>query len=65
MAGFYVHPRRPDQIEFLNRQVRTPYVETYLGNHDFNYFGIVFGGLTLLPEGPRTLRECPEGPGTL
>ena len=27
-------------------------------------FGIVFGGLRLFPEGPRT-RECPEGPGTL
>ena len=24
-----------------------------------------YGGLMLLPEGPRTLRECPEGPGTL
>ena len=33
--------------------------------HDFDHFGIVFGGLMLSPEGPRTLRECPEGPGTL
>ena len=33
--------------------------------NDFHDFGIVFGGLTLVPEGPRTLRECPEGPGTL
>ena len=32
---------------------------------DFHDFGIVLGGLTLVPEGPRTLRECPEGPGTL
>ena len=32
--------------------------------HDFNDFGIVFDGLTLFPEGPRTLRDCPEGPGT-
>ena len=30
---------------------------------DFHDFAIVFGGLTLLPEGPRTLRECPEVPG--
>ena len=33
--------------------------------HDFDHFGIVFGGLMLPPEGPRTFRECPEGPGTL
>ena len=33
--------------------------------HDFSDFGIIFGGLTLFPEGPKTLRECPEGPGTL
>ena len=33
--------------------------------HDVVDFGIVFGGLMLLPEGPRTLRECSEGPGTL
>ena len=33
--------------------------------HDFDDFGIVFGALTLLLEDPRTLRECPEGPGTL
>ena len=32
---------------------------------DFDNFGIVFGGLMLSPEGPRTLRECPEGLGTL
>ena len=33
--------------------------------HDFEHFEAVSGGLTLIPEGPRTLRECPEGPGTL
>ena len=32
---------------------------------DFGNFGIVFGCLTLVPEGPGTLRECPGGPGTL
>ena len=32
---------------------------------DFANFAIVSDGLTLSPEGPRTLRECPEGPGTL
>ena len=29
---------------------------------DFGHFGIVSGDLTLLP---RTLRDCPKGPGTL
>ena len=33
--------------------------------HDFGHFGIESGGLTLFPEGPRTLRDRPEGPGTL
>ena len=33
--------------------------------HDFGHFGVVSGGLTLFPEGPRTFWECPEGPGTL
>ena len=33
--------------------------------HDFGYFGVVSGGLTLFSEGPRTLRDRPEGPGTL
>ena len=33
--------------------------------HDFDHFGVVCGGLMLFPEGPRTLGECPEGPGTL
>ena len=42
-----------------------PYGSILYDFHDFGHFGIVFGGLTLPPEGPRTLRECPEGPGTL
>ena len=33
--------------------------------HYFRNFAIDFGGLTLFPEGPRTLRDCPEGPGTV
>ena len=33
--------------------------------HDFGNFGIVSGPLTLFPEGPRTLRKCPKGPGSL
>ena len=33
--------------------------------HDFDHFAIDSDGLTLLPEGCRTLREYPEGPGTL
>ena len=32
--------------------------------HDFGHFGGDSGGLLLLPEGPRSLRDCPEGPGT-
>ena len=32
---------------------------------DFGYFGVVSDGLTLFPEGPRTVRGCPEGPRTL
>ena len=35
------------------------------GFHDFDYFEVVFDGLMLVREGPRTLKECPEGPGTL
>ena len=31
----------------------------------FSHSGIVSGPLTMFPEGPRTLRECPEGSGTL
>ena len=33
--------------------------------HDFGHFGVDSSRLTLFPEGPWTLRECPEGPGTL
>ncbi len=33
--------------------------------HDFSGFGVVLGGLTLLPEGPRTRQVCPECPLTL
>ena len=32
---------------------------------DFGNFGIVSAVLTLFPEGLRTLRKCPKGPGTL
>ena len=33
--------------------------------HDFGHFATVSDGLTLFSEGPRTLQDCPEGPGTL
>ena len=33
--------------------------------NDFCHFGIDSDGLTLFSEGPRTLRDCPEGSGTL
>ena len=33
--------------------------------HDFGHFAIVSDGLTLFSEGPRILRDRPEGPGTL
>ena len=32
---------------------------------DFGHFGVVSGGLMLFSEGPRTLRDRSEGPGTL
>ena len=32
--------------------------------HDFDDFAFVSDALTLFPEGPRTLRDCLEGPGT-
>ena len=32
---------------------------------DFGDFAFVSDGLTLFLEGPRTLRECPDGSGTL
>ena len=52
------------QIDGFSAQTE-PYGSIFDDFEDFDNFGIVFGGLTLLPEGPRTLRECPEGPGTL
>ena len=33
--------------------------------HDFDDFAFVSGRLSLFPEGPRTLRECPDGRRTL
>ena len=50
------------QIDGFSAQTE-PYESIFNDFHDFDYFGIVFDGLTLLPEGPRTLRECPEVPG--
>ena len=52
------------QIDGFSAQT-DPYESIFYDFHDFDHFGIVFGGLMLVPEGPRTLRECPEGPGTL
>ena len=51
MDGFSAHF---DQYEFILDHF-----------HDFGYFGVVSEDLTLFPGGLRTLRECPEGPGTL
>ena len=42
-----------------------PYESIFDNVHDFDHFGIDSGGLMLFPEGLRTLRKCPEGPGTL
>ena len=50
------------QIDGFSGQTE-PYGSIFDGFHDFDNFGIVFGGLRLLPEGPGTLRECPEVPG--
>ena len=33
--------------------------------HDFSHFALVSDALTLFSEGPKTLREWPEGLGTL
>ena len=52
------------QIDGFSAQTE-PYGSIFDDFHGFDHFGIVFGALTLLPEGPRTLQECPEGPGTL
>ena len=48
------------QIDGFSAQTE-PYESIFDDFHDFDDFG----GLTLVPEGPRTLRECPEGPGPL
>ena len=52
------------QIDGFSTQTE-PYGFIFDDGHDFYNFGMAFDGLMLLPEGPRTLRECPEGPGTL
>ena len=52
------------QIDQLSTHFE-PYEFILYNVHDFDHFGIVFDGLMLLPKGPRTLRECPEGPRTL
>ena len=52
------------QLDGFSAQTE-PYDSIFDDFHDFDYFVVVFGGLPLLPEGPRTLQECPEGPGTL
>ena len=36
-----------------------PYGSIFDDCHDFDLFGAVSGGLTLLPEGPRTRQDCP------
>ena len=41
-----------------------PHGSTFEDFHDFYDFEIVSNGLTLFPEGPGTLRDRPEGPGT-
>ena len=46
MEGFSAHFEPPESIS--------------LDFHDFANFAFVSGGLTLLPEGPRTLRDCPN-----
>ena len=50
------------QIDGFSAQTE-PYESIFDDFHDFDDFGIVFVGLMLLPESPRTLRECPEVPG--
>ena len=42
------------QIDGFSAQTE-PYGFIFEDFHDFGYFAIVFDGLTLLPEGPRTL----------
>ena len=50
------------QIDGFSVQTE-PYGSIFDDCHDFDNFSVVFGGLMLSPEGPRTLRECPEVPG--
>ena len=50
------------QIDRFSAQTE-PYGSIFDDFYAFDNFGIVFGGLALLPEGPRILRECPEVPG--
>ena len=52
------------QIDGFSAQTE-PYGSIFDDFHDFDHFGAAFDGLPLLPEGPRTLRECPAGPGFL
>ena len=51
MDGFSAHF---DHSEFIS-----------IDFHDFGHFGTDSDGLTLFSEGPRTLRDRPEGPGTV
>ena len=53
------------QLDGFSIQTEPYYGSIFKDVHDFYHFGIVFGGLMLSPEGPKTLQECPEGPGTL
>ena len=41
-----------------------PYRFIFIDFQDVDHFGIDSGGLMLFPEGPRTLRKRPGGPGT-
>ena len=52
------------QIDGFSAQTE-PYGSIFDDCYDFGDFAIISDGLMLFPEGPRTLRECPEGPGTL
>ena len=52
------------QIDGFSAQTES-YESIFDDFHACDHFGVVFDGLTLPLEGPRTLQECPEGPGTL
>ena len=47
------------QIDGFSAQTE-PYGSIFDDFRESYYFAIVFDGLTLVPEGPRTLRDCPE-----